>query len=275
MATVYYSYSPVRQPLGQPSDEATREFTEALLSTQRAEKELRQRYAEILTWANSGSVPGVVVRDYIEAALHTNNLLHQNQKLYEAAGGTAPVTTVPMIRSRRNFTDQDVLSLADLAFDPCPQAIIGEQPLEGLGWAQLIPYIGRAIVIGAVGWTAGKIGSVLTTNKDDIARYNTIAKQAESLTIRQGQIHAAFGREMDRCAGSDASRYEECAKKVSVILTDLNKSLPKGEKVGAAGGLGLLGWIGVIALFGLGGAGVYVWHSRRSARQDTEPGDED
>jgi hypothetical protein len=264
-------------------------FKHALVSTQKSEESLRQRYAELMAWVSLGGIPGVVVRDYMDAAAKMNRLLRMNFDLFQKSGGTGVMIPVPTVRVRRTFKDTDVLTAADLAFEPCPQPPMAEAPaLEGLGIAMANPAtasIGRILAsygartlfavacLGGIAWTVREIGNAIHGKKyeAEIQGYISQAKVAEQRTQQQKQLHDAFEKQMKLCMGTDTSKYFSCLPKVAIKLAALEKELPGFERLDTDKGLGFFGWLGVIVFVGsVATAGYVIWSRRRQQRLSIE-----
>jgi hypothetical protein len=225
----------------------------------------------------------------MDAAAKMNNLLRMNFDLFQKAGGTGVMIPVPTVRVRRTFQDTDVLTAADLAFEPCPQSPIGESPaMEGLGIAMANPAtasVGRilaaygaralfaAVCLGGIAWTVREIGNAIHGKKyeAEIQGYIAQAKVSAQRTTQQKQLHAALAKQMELCMGGDTSKYVPCLPKVAVKLAALEKELPGFEKLDTDKGLGFFGWLGVIVFVGsVATAGYVIWSRRRSQRLSIE-----
>jgi hypothetical protein len=272
MATVRYPYA---TPAGMNSlgqDLTAADFEKALAETGRLDRSLRQRYAELIAFVNLGGVPGVVVRDYMDAANSLNQLLRMNLDMLEKAGGTGVVVPVPTVRVRRNFLDTDVLTPADLMFEPCPQppGELGQWQGEAFKLAILAA---RAFIIttGLV-WSADALSKILHGEEFAAQKqgYITQAKVAASGDYRLSQVNLKFDQLMRECQQKDPKlSWTQCASNVTAILSQFNKGLPKFEKLkaGKEGGLGFFGWLGVGVFFAALGTVGYVWFKHRGEQK--------
>ena len=250
------------------SQETIDSFIEALKETSAQEKSLRQRYVELTAWMNMGGIPGVVLHDYINAATKMNTLIAYNLKLFRDGGGVGAYVPIPMIHVGREFADDEVVSLADVSFEPCPEppGQLGSWPLvtyEALKLARNI------IVIGGLVWALREVPNFVRSIKGadtEIAYYNKVVAEVKAASDQLKAQNDTFARQMDQCVAAGKSRTE-CLKEVSDILVKIRQGIIKpGKQYEEKGGLGFFGWIGVVVFVGgLGAVGYAVWKRKRRA----------
>lgn len=250
------------------------QFKQALVQTQKAEESLRQRYVELMAWANTGPVPGVVVRSYMKAALEMNRLLQVNSDLYLKAGGkVAAMQPIPMVRLRREISDEDLVTAADLQFEPCPP--------DQLGAAPLAPLVIKGVIllasIGGAAWITSMItDAFIAKYAIETQRYITQAVIAVEATKQAEAFTTTLSTEMQRCVGNDPSKYNACLAKIGPKLKDIQTELPDPSDVQKSDkGLGFFGWIGVVVFVGsVGALGYALWKRRRTSHVVIEHEDE-
>jgi hypothetical protein len=253
--------------LGQETTVTEEQVIAMLKETQRQETSLRQRYVELMAWVNLGSVPGVIVRHYIEAATTMNQLLARNTEMFKEAGGTGVFTPVPMIGVNRDYKDDEALTPADLSFDPCPQ-----QPMT-LGWqwvaVELIKGAVAVLCVGGVIWGLKEVNNLVRSWKGSdvkIAYYNQYLGVTQEQTKQLEIEHAAFDKQMTACL-EKGKTWVACVPEVATIITKIRAGVtkPAGEP---ESGLGFFGWLGVIVFVGgIGAVGYAIWKRQRGRGQ--------